>query len=362
MKLKENQLNLIRYLIRFNLMAYEDCLKLLDTNDSGDRTALSYAFRPLTKNRYLSKNKKGVVTVLKKGRALFPDEMPLISTATGTVAQQRIMQVSRVAMWLGKCGVPVFGELQDTEEPYFIPSACWRNIVKGILSTTRFAGMLLAYGKRYAVYDIGDGTMEWQIRAEASLFFSTGFRFHTRAHGMILICEDGRRNEIAMRIIRQTMWGRKTLLKEHYSETDKPVRYSRSPIKLRAQYEHVYLTTPALLAASLEQIYEEKETIETTIEEGRPSYRPKEGNWEDWPRRYFLNPAFDILLLVYFFSAVKGLQNLLQNDPASHIKEIRYILCVNREDLEVAKMYPDVTEMKEVSMYVYRPVEDTEED
>ena len=160
MKLKENQLNLIRHLIRFNLMSYEDCLKLLDTNDSGDRTALSYAFRPLTKNRYLSKNKKGVVTVLKKGRALFPDEMPLISTATGTVAQQRIMQVSRVAMWLGKCGVPAFGELQDIEEPYFIPSACWRNIVKGILSTTRFAGMLLAYGNRYAVYDIGDGTMD----------------------------------------------------------------------------------------------------------------------------------------------------------------------------------------------------------
>ncbi len=179
---------------------------------------------------------------------------------------------------------------------------------------------------------------------------------------MILICEDGRRNEIAMRIIRQTMWGRKTLLKEHYSETDKPVRYSRSPIKLRAQYEHVYLTTSAQLAASLEQIYEEKETIETTIEEGRPSYRPKEGNWEDWPRRYFLNPAFDILLLVYFFSAVKGLKNLLENDPASHIKEIRYILCVNREDLEVAKMYPDVTEMKEVSMYVYRSEEDAEED
>ena len=361
MKLKENQLNLIRHLIRFNLMAYGDCLTFLDTEKTGNKVALSYIFRPLTKNKYLSKNKKGVVTVLKKGRALFPEEMPLISTATGTVAQQRVMQVARVAMWLGKCGVPAFGELQDREGPYFIPSACWRNIVKGILSTTRFAGILLAYGKRYAVYDIGDGTMEWQIRAEASLFFSIGHRYFTKADGMILICEDGKRNAIAKQIIRQTMWGRKTLLKTHYSQTDKPVRYSRSPIKLRAQYGHVYLTTPALLAASLEQIYEEKETIETTIEEGKPSYHPKEGNWEDWPRRYFLNPAFDILLLVYFFSAVKGLRNLLQNDPAAHIKELRYILCVNPEDLEVAQMYPDVTEMKEVSIYVYRPAEDAEE-
>ena len=52
----------------------------------------------------------------------------------------------------------------------------------------------------------------------------------------------------------------------------------------------------------------------------------------------------------------------MQDDPASHIKEQRYILCVHPEDLEVAQMYSDVTEMKEVSVYVYRPVEDTEED
>ena len=115
MKLHENQLNLIRHLIRFNLMAYEDCLEMLDTDDSKDRTALSYAFRPLTKNKYLSKSKKGIVSVLKKGRELFPEEVPLISNATGTVAQLRIMQVARVAMWLGKCGIPTFGEQQDTD-------------------------------------------------------------------------------------------------------------------------------------------------------------------------------------------------------------------------------------------------------
>ena len=69
---------------------------MLDRESGKDRTALSYAFRPLTKNKYLSKSKKGVVSVLKKGRELFPGEAPLISTATGTVAQQRIMQVARV--------------------------------------------------------------------------------------------------------------------------------------------------------------------------------------------------------------------------------------------------------------------------
>ena len=44
MKLHENQLNLIRHLIRFNLMAYEDCLEMLDTDGCKDQTALSYAF------------------------------------------------------------------------------------------------------------------------------------------------------------------------------------------------------------------------------------------------------------------------------------------------------------------------------
>ena len=121
MKLHKNQLNLIRHLVRFNLMSYEDCLEMLDTDGGKDRSALSYAFRPLTKNKYLSKNKKGVVSVLKKGRLLFPEEKPLISTATERVAQQRVMQVSRVAMWLGKCGIPTCGEQQNTEEPYLFP-------------------------------------------------------------------------------------------------------------------------------------------------------------------------------------------------------------------------------------------------
>ena len=54
-------------------------------------------------------------------------------------------------------------------------------------------------------------------------------------------------------------------LKERYAETDKPVRYSRSPIKLRAQYEHVYLTTPALLKTSLERIYGEEYHIQHAV-------------------------------------------------------------------------------------------------
>lgn len=351
MKLHQNQLDLILHLIRFNIMAYEDSLKFLDTEHTGDMVAMSYIFRPLTKNKYVAKNKNGVVTVLKKGRELFPDESPIISVATRGKSRLRVLQVSKVAMWVEQLGIPISAELLDTEEPHFIPSACWRNIGKGILSTTRFVGMLVAYDKRYAVYDIGDGTMEWQIKAEASLFFYRYGSTKTKAHGMILICDDGKRDEIARQIIRHTMWNRKTLLKDQYTETDKPARYSRSPIKLRTQYERVYLTTPALLAQSLERIYDEDYYIENGVEGGILLNEPKQGDVEVYPKRYYLNPAFDILKLVHFFSTVKGDVDLAKK---MHVPEIQRILVVWPEDLEVAKMYPDVNEAKGVSILAYR--------
>ena len=74
MKLHENQLKLIRHLIRFNSLDYNTCLEILDTENTGDRIAMSYAFRPLTKNKYISKNKNDIVSILSKGEKLFPKE------------------------------------------------------------------------------------------------------------------------------------------------------------------------------------------------------------------------------------------------------------------------------------------------
>jgi len=235
--------------------------------------------------------------------------------------------------------------------PAAIPSACWRKIGKGILSTTRFAGMLVAYDKRYAVYDIGDGTMEWQLRAESSLFYYKYGSFETKADGMILICDDGNRDEIARQIIRQTMWSRKMLLKDRYAETDKPVRYSKSPIKLRTQYEHVYLTTPNTLSKSLDRIYDEEYYIEKGVKGAQRLREPKLGDVELYPNRYYLNPAFDILKLVYFFSEVKG---RLDDPMDGYVSPIVYFMVVYPEDLEVARMYPDVNEAKGVNIRVYR--------
>lgn len=239
MKLHDNQLKLLRHLVRFNLLDYPSCLDLLAAPETTDRVALSYAFHPLAKHGYLSKRKDSGVSILAKGRSLFPTVKPLISTDGSSAKTKRIIAVSHMAALMERNGVPCFGERLDKDEPYFIPSACWRNIAPGILSTTRFVGMLVGKAVRLAIYDIGDGHMEWQIQAEGSLFYTKYGSYETKATGMILVCQTDKRNEIATNIIRQTMWSRRQLLSDTCIERNRPTRWFRSPIKLRAQYEHV---------------------------------------------------------------------------------------------------------------------------
>lgn len=255
---------------------------------------------------------------------------------------------------LEKVGVEISGERYDMDEPHYIPSACWREIAPGILSTTRFAGMLLAYGKKYAVYDIGDGTMEWQVRAESSLFYRKYGSYETRADGMILICNNGMREEVAKKIIRQTMWSRKQLLKDRYAETDKPIRCSRSPIKLRKQYRRVYLTTPEQLQISLKRIYTEEEDITNSVSDSEPLNDCEVGDRVVWPVRYFINPAYDILKFVYFFSTVKSLISLLESNDIGARIEVQYAMILYKEDTKILRMYPDVVMSERVTFYLYQ--------
>ena len=82
-KLHYNQELLLAHLAQFNLLHYEDCLEMMKMPMQTDRRSLSYAFRPLTKNGYVSKSKDGCVSILAKGRALFPEITPLISVGGG---------------------------------------------------------------------------------------------------------------------------------------------------------------------------------------------------------------------------------------------------------------------------------------
>jgi len=336
---------------------YLDCLEILGGTEGGDRVKLSYTFRPLTKNGYLAKRKDGSVTVLAKGRALFPEKKPLISAGGGAAERQRLMAVSRVAALMERNGVPAVVEGPEAPQPQFIPSACWRRIAPGILSTTRFVGILTAYGRRLAVYDIGDGTMEWQSRAEGSLFYTKYGTYETKATGMLLICQEDARDKVAENIIRQTMWHRRQLLTSGCAERNKPARWSRSPIRLRTQYEHVYLTTPDRLNKSLHTIWAEESYIKEFLEDGTRINDPVQGDIERWPYRYFVNPACDLLKYIYFFSAAKELLKLLEDSSVQTL--LRYSICYDEGDVGILRMYPDVIEIEETQFYEYRSEEDT---
>ena len=212
MKLKENQLKLLRHLAQFEALEYASCLRMLDTEKTNDRVALSYAFRPLTKNKYVKKRKDDMVFILAKGRALFPETEPLVTLGGGAQGIKRVNVVSRAAMFLGEADVESFASPDMCDMACFIPSACWRKIRPGILSTTRFAGILLIEDHRLAVYDISDGALDWQMRAERSLFYHNHGDYKTRATGMLLICDDDKRVEVAHKIIRMTMWNRKQFI------------------------------------------------------------------------------------------------------------------------------------------------------
>lgn len=354
MKLHNNQLKLLRHLCRFSLLSYEDCLRLLDTAGTNDTVALSYAFRPLTKNGYLSKREDNCVAILKKGRELFPEERPLISAGGGLTERARVMTISRMAMWLESIHIPSHGERHDESgTPYFIPSACWRKIAPGILSTTRFAGMLMNGQQRLAIYDIGDGRMEWQVRAEGSLFYVRYGSYQTKATGMVLVCEPDKRNEIARNIIQQTMWGRRHLLIISYMERSRPVAWSRSPIKLKANYEHVYLTTQTTLEEDLRMIFHSEAIIQNQRGNADCTQGPSEGDYEKWPIRFFANPATDLLKYVYFFSAQKSLKQALASDSIGKTP-LRYAICCRRKDQPLLELFPEARDPEGTRRYVYQ--------
>ena len=323
--------------------------------------ALSYVFRPLTKNKYLIKRKDGSVAILAKGKALFPDIKPLISAGGGAQSVQRVIEVSRMAALMEEHGIPAVAEIPKSPNPVFIPSACWRNIASGILSTTRFTGMVLAGQERLAVYDIGDGQMDWQVRAEGSLFYTKYGRYETKATGMVLVCDADKRNEIAKNIIRQTMWNRRQLLSNICMERNRPTRWSRSPIKLRAQYEHVYLTTRDQLGTDLNLILSVENQMDLQRKGNYKLSDPAQGDYEQWPYRFFANPATDLLKFVYFFSAAKSLSQSLSTElPAP--PEVRYALCFRPQDKAILRMYPDVLELEGLKLYEYRPKKDIKGD
>ena len=350
LNLKEHQLNLIRHLAQYEILDYESCLRMLDTTKTNNRMALSYAFRPLTKHKYLKKHKSGVI-ILAKGRALFPDVKPLVTLGGGATGMQRVNMISRVAMVMRGAGFPSCASPSESEEACFVPSACWCKIHKGILSTTRFAGILLLDDHRLAVYDIGDGSMEWQLRAERSLFRHNFHEKETNATGMLFICDEDKRLKAAKAIIQETMWRRKHLVSnKSVSRRDKPVRYVRTPIRLASQYERVYLTTWGTIENIITAISAEAEIIPRLQGKHPDCQTPDQGDFEAWPYRTFVNIATDLLKHVYFFAALKS-STLLRNQ--GHSFELRHSIVLPKRDFPILNLYPELLKTEGLKIYEY---------
>ena len=326
----------------YETLDYQNCLLSLN---AVNKTAASYAFRPLTKHKYISKHKDNSVHILAKGRALFSEVKPLVTLGGGS--KQRINSISRAAMFLRLKGFESITKPDLSRNAYFIPSAYWRNVRDGILSTVKFTGMLCVNELRLVVYDIGDGVMDWQIRAERSLFYPRyGEAFKTTATGILLICDEDKRIEVAKRIIRETMWHRKRLIvNESYEELHRPVKYSKAPIRLAHYYERVFLTTPDRINKTLSDIREEQKCIKKY--RGNVDYsnhNDKNCDFYAGSQRIYVNLTTDLLKYVYFFTQVK-------DDYESG--RTNYSLITQTEDMPIAEMYPKLLEMEGWEVHEY---------
>ena len=142
------------------------------------------------------------------------------------------------------------------------------------------------------------------------------------------------------------MWHRRQLIRNgNYSERNRPVRWSHSPIRLRAQYGHVYLTTPAELRESIRNIGQEDEYIYEQCGDSTPLQDPAQGDYKRRPYRYFLNSATDLLKYVYYFSAAMALLTMRDN-PEFPPSELNYAIVTRKRDFLILRMYPDVLDME----------------
>lgn len=319
---------------------------MLDTKKGNNRTALSYAFRPLTKNKYISKHKDGSVNILAKGRVLFANVSQLVASGSGEAGIKRVNSISRIAALFSRIGIESVSSPDITKNECFVPSACWRKIRTGILSTVKFTGILFLREERLVVYDIGDGSVEWQLRAERSLFYNDYFdKIETHATGMLLVCDNDKRIKTAIKIIRETMWRRKQLIEyESYYQRERPVKYAHSPIRLTHHYEKAYLTTPSLLEENLAQIRNENDFIDKVRKNIPLCENRKQGDFIFSRYQFFVNPATDLLKYVYFFSEAKS-------DLYYGKKELKYIIFSPEKDLPILQMYSDIYNAEGVEIY-----------
>ena len=335
-----DQLLLLSFLKQYPAADQRTCLSILDIDDTKDWDKISYRLRPLVKHKYITRRDDGLYSLLNKGKQqTYTFIEPLITCGGDRGGRKRASKIAGIAALFEKNGIYSGDRIPPEGCNIFIPSPAWRKIREGLVSTTRFLGMLYFEKLRLAVYDIGDGHMEWQTYAERSLHFYDYGSHDTRATGILMVCDDGMGIDAGRQIIRHTMWNRKRLLKEANDygwENPKKRPVSKSPIKLHSDYQRVYLAERSDMMEVLKIAAAEKKINDYFCKQLNLS---ENHDWrgmflENHPDRYYVNLQNDLLRMAVMF---KQMKNLSRNQSI-----IRYHVIIREKQKELARMYADL--------------------
>ena len=320
------QLRLLVHLKQYTVANREICTLFAD----------DYSLRPLMRYKYISSN-NGIYRLLKKGFEVTAHIQQLITIGGNAEVIERAIKTSRLAAIFTNMGIQGTGTLRAN---VFIPSNKWREIRQGITSTARFNGILCYKDMRLAVYDIGDGNMEWQAYAETSLFFRNYGTYENRATGMLLIC-DGEPLDIAEQILRHTISNRKALMKQTKLESDKKWSYSTGSIRLRPNYEKVYIADKIGIFETLRMAENEQRFVDYFIDKFHGTKGDGSYDIEVYPTRYFVNPQGDLLKFAKYYDTLKSAVKFRESmkDREFSMPDVKYHILISEKFEKLVKLY-----------------------
>lgn len=172
--LNVGQINLLVHLKRFAVAKRETCLLALDNEKTQNKDKLLYYLRPLVKNGYISRRSDGLYGLLHKGAELVSHIKPVLTVGGDEAGRRRVAEVSHMAALMAWHGIPTVTTIPHNGQNGFVPSAIWRTLRNGIISTTRFLGVL--FYKNVAPYEgiRASSTSTGAIRRMGYIFEATG--------------------------------------------------------------------------------------------------------------------------------------------------------------------------------------------
>ena len=135
--LNVSQMRVLVHLKQYGVANQETCFKFLD----------DYKLRPLIRNKYISHH-DDMYRLLKKGFEQTAHIQPLVTISGNAKVIERALHTSYIAALYAKMGIDSSGVFMGNT---FISFNKWREIRDGIISTTRFHGMLIHNHVRLAV-------------------------------------------------------------------------------------------------------------------------------------------------------------------------------------------------------------------